>query len=45
MAQAMGEDGNAVSEKSLAVQESKWKNILKQIKMQSQLSSIPFGRG
>jgi hypothetical protein len=45
MSQAMGEDGNAVSEKSLSAQESKWKAVLKQIKMHSQLSSIPYGRG
>lgn len=45
MAQAMGEDGNSISEKSLMVQEGKHKAIMKQIKLHSQMSSIPFGRG
>ena len=40
----MGEDGSAVSEKSLNFWEKKWKHVLKQIKMHSQLSNIPTGR-
>lgn len=39
------QDGAAVSEKVLNMWEKKWKHVLKQIKMHSQLSSIPFGRG
>jgi hypothetical protein len=45
MGQAMGEDGSAISEKALAIHERKWTAILKQIKMHSQLSAIPVGRG
>lgn len=40
----MGEDGNAVSEKSLNFWEKRWRHVLKQIKMHSQLSNIPTGR-
>jgi hypothetical protein len=42
--QAMGEDGSAVSDRSLSVWEQSWKKTLKQIKMHSQLSNIPVGR-
>lgn len=40
----MGEDGSAVSEKSLNFWEKRWGKVLKQIKMHSQLSNIPAGR-
>jgi hypothetical protein len=40
----MGEDGSAVGEKTLNFWEKKWKAVLKQIKMHSQLSNIPTGR-
>jgi hypothetical protein len=42
--QALGEDGSAVSDRSLSVWETSWKKTLKQIKMHSQLSNIPVGR-
>jgi hypothetical protein len=42
--QAMGEEGSAVSDRSLTVWEQSWKKTLKQIKMHSQLSNIPVGR-
>lgn len=40
----MGEDGSTVSERSLTFWEKKWRAVLKQIKMHSQLSNIPTGR-
>jgi hypothetical protein len=40
----MGEDGSTVSERTLNFWEKKWKAVLKQIKMHSQLSNIPTGR-
>lgn len=40
----MGEDGSAVSERSLNFWQKKWEAVLKQIKMHSQLSNIPTGR-
>jgi len=45
LGQSMGEDGNAISEKTLAHWEKRWQHVLKQIKMHSQFSSIPMGRG
>lgn len=45
LGQSLGEEGSAVSERSLSHWESKWKHELKQIKMHSQLSSIPAARG
>jgi len=42
---APSQDGSAVSEKVLGMWEKKWRHVLKQIKMHSQLSSIPAGRG
>lgn len=44
LGQSMGEEGSAVSDRSLRFWESKWKAVLKQIKMHSQLSNIPAGR-
>lgn len=40
----LGEDGSAVGEKTLSFWEKRWKHVLKQIKMHSQLSHIPTGR-
>lgn len=42
---APSQDGTAVSEKVLDRWEKKWRHTLKQIKMHSQLGSVPFGRG
>lgn len=44
LGQALGEEGSAVSDRSLRFWEDKWKAVLKQIKMHSQLSNIPTGR-
>lgn len=44
LGQSLGEEGSAVSERSLSFWENKWKAVLKQIKMHSQLSNIPTGR-
>lgn len=44
LGQSLGEEGSAVSERSLSFWENKWKAVLKQIKMHSQLSNIPAGR-
>lgn len=44
LGQAQGEDGSAVSDRSLKHWEDRWKATLKQIKMHSQLSNIPAGR-
>lgn len=44
LGQSLGEEGSAVSERSLSHWESKWRHELKQIKMHSQLSNIPAGR-
>lgn len=44
LGQSLGESGSAVSDRSLQFWEDKWKHELKQIKMHSQLSSIPVGR-
>lgn len=44
LGQSMGEEGSAVSDRSLRFWESKWAAVLKQIKMHSQLSNIPTGR-
>lgn len=41
----MGENSATVSDRSLGFWEKKWKHTLKQIKMHSQLSAIPAGRG
>lgn len=44
LGQAQGEEGSAVSDRSLKHWEDRWKHTLKQIKMHSQLSNIPAGR-
>ena len=44
LGQSLGEEGSAVSDRSLRFWEDKWKAVLKQIKMHSQLSNIPTGR-
>ena len=44
LGQAQGEEGSAVSDRSLKHWENRWKHTLKQIKMHSQLSNIPAGR-
>lgn len=44
LGQSMGEEGSAVSDRSLRFWEDKWKAVLKQIKMHSQFSNIPMGR-
>jgi len=44
LGQSLGEEGSAVSDRSLRFWEDKWKAVLKQIKMHSQLSNIPVGR-
>jgi len=44
LGQSMGEEGSAVSDRSLRFWEEKWRAVLKQIKMHSQLSNIPAGR-
>ena len=44
LGQSLGESGSAVSDRSLRFWEDKWKAVLKQIKMHSQLSNIPAGR-
>lgn len=44
LGQSLGEEGSAVSDRSLGFWEDKWKAVLKQIKMHSQLSNIPVGR-
>jgi len=44
LGQSLGEEGSAVSERSLRHWEDRWKHVLKQIKMHSQLSNIPTGR-
>lgn len=44
LGQSLGEEGSAVSDRSLRHWEDKWKAVLKQIKMHSQLSNIPTGR-
>ena len=44
LGQSLGEEGSAVSDRSLRFWEDKWKAVLKQIKMHSQLSNIPAGR-
>lgn len=44
LGQSLGEEGSAVSDRSLLFWENKWKAVLKQIKMHSQLSNIPTGR-
>lgn len=44
LGQSLGEEGSAVSDRSLRHWEEKWRHELKQIKMHSQLSNIPTGR-
>lgn len=44
LGQSLGEEGSAVSDRSLRHWEDRWKATLKQIKMHSQLSNIPTGR-
>ena len=44
LGQSMGEEGSAVSDRSLNFWKTKWSAVLKQIKMHSQLSNIPTGR-
>lgn len=44
LGQSLGEEGSAVSERSLSHWETRYKHQLKQIKMHSQLSNIPTGR-
>jgi hypothetical protein len=44
LGQSLGEEGSAVSDRSLRHWEDRWKATLKQIKMHSQLSNIPAGR-
>lgn len=44
LGQSMGDEGSAVSDRALRFWEEKWKAVLKQIKMHSQLSNIPTGR-
>jgi hypothetical protein len=44
LGQSLGEEGSAVSDRSLRFWEDKWKAVMKQIKMHSQLSNIPVGR-
>jgi len=44
LGQSLGESGSAISDKTLKFWETKWKEVLKQIKMHSQLSNIPVGR-
>jgi len=39
-----GEEGQATSERTLDRWEKRWRHVLKQIKMHSQLSNIPTGR-